>query len=84
MSDNGEQHHSEAREWPTLLVGGDALGLKTDGRTVVFPGDGSTGNRQVSNLFNTLGYALGDTSMDRFGREGDTRIAAGPLTELRS
>ena len=82
MSDNGEQHHSEAREWPSLLVGGNALGLKTDGRTVVFPGDGGSGNRQMSNLFNTLGHALGDTSMDMFGREGDTRIAPGPLSEL--
>jgi len=37
LSDNGEQHHATAIEWPMLLVGGNALGLKTDGRTVVFP-----------------------------------------------
>ncbi|PZR10497.1 MAG: hypothetical protein DI536_19835 [Archangium gephyra] len=84
MSDNGEQHHSEAREWPTLLVGGNALGFKTDGRTVVFPGDGRPANRQMSNLFNTLGHAFGDASMNEFGREGDTRIAPGPLSEVWS
>ncbi len=84
MSDNGEQHHSEAREWPTLLLGGNALGLRTDGRTVVFPGYGKSGNRQMSNLFNTLGQALGDASMNTFGNEGPTRIAPGPLSELRT
>ncbi len=83
MSDNGEQHHSEAREWPTLLLGGNALGLRTDGRTVVFPGYGKGSNRQMSNLFNTLGHALGDPSMNAFGNEGPTRIAQGPLSELR-
>jgi hypothetical protein len=82
MSDNGEQHHSTAVDWPSLLVGGNALGLKTDGRTVVFPRDGRTGNRQMSNLFNSLGHALGDASMDEFGLEGPTRIARGPLSEV--
>ncbi|WP_244237231.1 hypothetical protein [Corallococcus llansteffanensis] len=70
------------REWPLLLVGGNALGLKTDGRTVVFPRDGRARNRQVSNLFNSLGHALGDTAMDHFGLEFSTRIAPGPLSEL--
>lgn len=82
MSDNGEQHHSEARDWPTLLVGGNALGLKTDGRSVAFPGEGRANNRQFSNLFNTLGHALGDTALNTFGNEGPTRIAPGPLSEL--
>lgn len=82
MSDNGEQHHATAVDWPTLLVGGSALGLETNGRTVVFPRDGATGNRQMSNLFNSLGHALGDANMDTFGLEGPTRITPGPLSEL--
>ena len=82
LSDNGEQHHSTAREWPMLLVGGNALGLKTDGRTVIFPAEGSANNRQVSNLFNTLGHAMGDASFDTFGSEAANRIAPGPLSEL--
>ncbi|MBX5482127.1 MAG: DUF1552 domain-containing protein [Myxococcaceae bacterium] len=82
MSDNGEQHHSEAREWPKLIVGGNALGMKTDGRTVIYPRDGAARNRQVSNLFNTLGHAFGDSDFNTFGAEGTTRIAAGPLSEI--
>lgn len=84
MSDNGEQHHSRAIEWPTLVVGGNALGMKTDGRTVVFPAEGKANNRQMSNLFNTLGHAFGDDAFDNFGAEGKNRIAEGPLSELRA
>lgn len=84
MSDNGEQHHATGIEWPMLLLGGNALGMKTDGRTVVFPGDGAARNRQVSNVFNTLGHAFGDSTFDSFGLEGDARIAPGPLSELRA
>jgi arylsulfatase A-like enzyme len=79
MSDNGEQHHSRADEWPVLLIGGGALGLKTDGRTVIYPTIGKPGNRQVSNLFNTLGHATGNPSLNEFGGEGSLRIAKGPL-----
>jgi len=81
LSDNGEQHHSTASEWPVLLVGGGELGLRTDGRTVVFPGVDDSNNRQLSNLFNTLGYAAGGV-LDDFGEEGQTRITEGPLSEL--
>ncbi len=82
LSDNGEQHHSSASEWPCLLLGGSELGLRTDGRTIVYPGaDDPTNNRQLSNLFNTLGYAAGG-ALDDFGQEGETRIATGPLSEL--
>jgi len=81
MSDNGEQHHSTASEWPTLLIGGRNMGLHTDGRSVVFPGVGRSTNRQVSNLFNTLGHGAG-MELDRFGAEGALRITPGPLSEL--
>ena len=83
MSDNGEQHHSTSEEWPVLLVGGRALGLRLDGQTVVYPGHGHDHNRQVSNLFNTLGFAAGQELTD-FGDEGANRIAEGELTELWS
>jgi len=81
MSDNGEKHHSLAEEWPMLLMGGQALGFQTDGRSVVFPRHGNDNNRQVSNLFNTLGHAAGQ-DLNTFGGEGVKRIAEGPLTEL--
>ncbi|HVK85590.1 MAG TPA: DUF1552 domain-containing protein [Kofleriaceae bacterium] len=82
ISDNGEQHHSQSREWPVLLLGGSALGLKTDGRTVVYPRIGKANNRQVSNLWNTLGHATGDDTLNEFGQEGSGRIAKGPLDEI--
>ncbi len=81
MSDNGEKHHSNADEWPMLLLGGDKLGFKTDGRSVVFPKVGHSNNRQVSNLMNTLGHAAGQ-DLNTFGAEGEQRIAQGPLSEL--
>ncbi|MEM9192496.1 MAG: hypothetical protein AAGF12_25200 [Myxococcota bacterium] len=81
MSDNGEKHHSKAEEWPTLLVGGNNLGFKTDGRTVIYPRFGAANNRQMSNLFNSLGHAAG-ADMNEFGMEGSQRIAPGPLSEI--
>jgi len=82
MSDNGEKHHSNAEEWPMLLVGGNGMGFRTDGRTVVYPNYDSANNRQVSNVFNTLGHAAGDTSLNEFGNEGPRRVAEGPLSEI--
>ena len=81
MPDNGDQHHSPGSEYPTLLVGGRSMGLKTDGRSIVYPAEGNSGHRQLSNLFNTLGWAAGEELND-FGGEGATRIQTGPLPEL--
>ncbi len=81
LSDNGDEHHSVAKEWPVLIVGGSKLGLKTDGRALIYPAYEQASGRQMSNLFNTLGYAAG-TSLDDFGLEASTRIERGPLSEL--
>lgn len=81
LPDNGEQHHSNAEEWATLLVGGQKLGFATDGRSVVYPRVNTSGNRQMSNLFNTLGHAAG-ADLNDFGGEASGRIAEGPLSEI--
>ncbi|MCA9573462.1 MAG: DUF1552 domain-containing protein, partial [Myxococcales bacterium] len=81
LSDNGESHHSSAEEWPVLMVGGQNMGFLNDGRTTVFPGVRTATNRQLSNFYNTLGYAAG-LALDDFGSEGSSRIAPGPLSEL--
>jgi len=81
VSDNGEQHHSTASDWPVLLVGGSALGLQTGGRSIIYPGLDHDGHRQVSNLWNTLGHCAGD-DLNTFGLEGPGRLAEGPLSEL--
>lgn len=93
IGDNGEQHHSTASEFPVVLIGGGGLGLRTGGRTIVYPGvdSGGAAHRQVSNLWATLGHLAGATpqqvgstrvDFDQFGGEGPIRVAAGPLTEL--
>lgn len=81
IGDNGEQHHSTASEFPILLIGGDSL-IASGGRTLIYPGLSSDGHRQVSNLWNTLGYVVGETLDEFGGEEGTLRRAAGPLDEL--
>jgi len=81
LSDNGDDHHSQGWEWPVLLVGGQNMGFKTDGRAVVYPANDQASHRQLSNLFNTLGHAAGEDLND-FGQEGSTRVAEGPLSEI--
>jgi len=84
VGDNGEQHHSTSSEFPVLLVGGQSIGLAAGGRTVIYPGVDDANNRQLSNLWNTLGYVAGQT-LDQFGGEvGSLRKAPGPLAELMS
>jgi hypothetical protein len=81
IGDNGEQHHSKADEFPTLVIGGRALGLNLNSRTLIYPGLSSSNHRQVSNLWNTLGHLTGD-DLNTFGGEGRSRRADGPLSEL--
>lgn len=81
-SDNGEKHHSEAEEWPILLIGGDKLGLHTDGRAIVFPRVGRDKNMTMANLFSTLAYSANEPT-DVFGDETTAeRLTKGPLGEL--
>ncbi len=86
VGDNGETHHATADEFPVVLMGGSALGLRTGGRTLVYPGLDrfGQGHRQVSNVWNTLGHLAGE-NLNAFGGEklgGGTRSAEGPLSEL--
>ncbi len=82
MPDNGEKHHSNAEEWATLLIGGNNLGFKTDGRSVAFPKSGHENNRQISNVFNSVLHGVG-LPTDDFGHANpDSRVAEGPLSEI--
>lgn len=82
MSDNGEKHHSNSEEWAMLLLGGDNLGFKTDGRSVVYPKAGHPNNRQTSNMFNSVLHAVGQPTDDFGHGNPETRIAEGPLAEV--
>ena len=79
-SDNGEKHHSNAEEWPILMVGGNNHGLGAGNRSIVYPGHGATHNRQLSNLFSTLSHMAG-SPINAFGNDIN-RIVEGPLSEL--
>ena len=59
IGDNGEQHHSTASEFPTLLIGGRGMGMKPGGRTLIYPGLTAQNHRQISNVWNTLGHLAG-------------------------
>ncbi len=63
-----------------LLLGGQSA-LATGGRTLVYPGLGKPGHRQLSNVWNTMGHVAG-TDLAEFGGEGSLRRAPGPLAEL--
>ena len=80
-SDNGEQHHATGAEWPTLIVGGSRMNLRTGGRTVIYPSIRERNNRQLSNLFNTLGHCAG-INLNDFGGEGAARKSEEPLSDL--
>ncbi len=89
MSDNGEMHHSQAAEWPMLLIGGKKMGLKTQGRGLIYPKVGADTNRMVSDVFTTFDNLAGgvlDTDPSKpeltFGAEGDRRLIKEPLAEL--
>jgi hypothetical protein len=83
LADGGEQHHSNFKEWPAVLVAGKNIPIQTapGGRSIIYPRLGADNHRQLSNLFNTLCHAAGAPD-DDFGQEGNLRVAAGPLPEL--
>ncbi len=85
MSDNGDVHHSSAANWPMLLLGGSALGLKTGGRTLFTPKLGNASNQRVSHIFNTLAtLAKPDLDVDswQWGGEPDKYERRGVVSEM--
>ena len=65
-----------------LLLGGDNMGFKTDGRSVVYPRSGHPNNRQTSNMFNSLLHGVGAPTDDFGHNDPKTRVAPGPLAEI--
>ena len=55
--------------------------MNAGGRTVVYPGLDEPEHRQLSNLWNTVGYLAG-YAVDDFGGESTSRVQEGPLPEL--
>ena len=66
LSDSGEAHHPNLREWPVVLLGGLRGKLRPGGRFVQLPSYGQKKHRTLSNLYLTLLQAAGKPR-DRFG-----------------
>ena len=85
LSDTGESHHSQRREWPFIVVGGKNHKLKTAGRYLRYPNYGNKGHRTIGNWYNTILQTNGHTQQDYFGQV-DPNLKdldlKGPLQEL--
>ena len=78
-NENGGQHHSDYRRWPVVLLGGQAMGLRT-GRYIRFPDQGLMGARTLADLWSTLTHLLG-APRDDFGAAG-LEPSNGPIQNL--
>jgi hypothetical protein len=66
LSDSGDGHHPQLREWPVVLLGDLAGKLKTRGRYLQFPAYETKAHRTMANLYCTLLHAVGKPT-DKFG-----------------
>lgn len=66
MSDSGNEHHGNLREWPYLIVGGSGGRLKTEGRYLRYPAWSKPGHRTIGNWYTTLLNAFGNP-IDHYG-----------------
>jgi hypothetical protein len=80
LSDSGDEHHSDYRRFPVVVLGDAGGRLRSDGRYLRFPDKGSAGARSLPDLYCSLATALGAPT-DRFGAGGAERVQ-GPLAEI--
>lgn len=66
LSDSGEAHHPNLKEWPVILLGGLAGKLKPGGRYLQLPPYQAKKHRTLANLYLTLLQAAGKPR-DKFG-----------------
>jgi len=66
LSDSGEGHHPNLKEWPVVLLGNLGGKLKTEGRYLQFPHYASKNHRTMAALYCTLLHAAGKPR-DKFG-----------------
>ncbi len=66
LSDSGDGHHPQLREWPVVMLGDLGGKLKTRGRYLQFPAYGTKSHRTMANLYCTLLHAVGKPT-DKFG-----------------
>ncbi|MFM9963435.1 MAG: DUF1552 domain-containing protein [Planctomycetaceae bacterium] len=66
LSDSGEAHHPDLKDWPVVLLGGLVGKLQPGGRYLQTPTYGAKSHRTLSNLYLTLLQAAGKPR-DKFG-----------------
>jgi hypothetical protein len=66
LSDSGDGHHPQLREWPVVLLGDLGGALKTRGRYLQLPAYETKAHRTMANLYCTLFHAIGKPR-DKFG-----------------
>lgn len=66
LSDSGDGHHPQLREWPVVLLGDLGGTLKTRGRYLQLPAYETKGHRTMANLYCSLFHAVGKPR-DKFG-----------------
>jgi hypothetical protein len=85
LSDFGDAHHPEGKEWPFVLIGNLGGRLKAGNRFLQYPKYGAQGHKTMGNLYTTLLHAAGKPSDATFG-DPDLRLkdidTKGPLAEL--
>ncbi|MSR53534.1 MAG: DUF1552 domain-containing protein [Gemmataceae bacterium] len=84
LSDSGEGHHPNLKEWPVVLLGNLGGKLNAGGRFLEFPKYQAKGHRTIGNLYRSFLRAAGKPN-DKFGML-DTGLRdldmTGPLSEL--
>lgn len=59
LSDSGDGHHPNLRNWPMVVLGNLGGRLKTGGRYLEFPGYGQPKHQTIGSLYSTLLHAAG-------------------------
>lgn len=60
LSDSGNEHHGDLREWPYIVLGGCGKRMKIAGRYLQLPELGKPGHRTIGNWWTTLLNAHGN------------------------
>ena len=66
MSDSGNEHHADLKEWPFVILGGTGGRLRMAGRYLRYPEYGKIGHRTIGNFYTTLLNAHGN-AIDHYG-----------------
>lgn len=84
LSDSGESHHPNLREWPVVLLGNLGGSVKAGGRLLEYPKYQAQGHRTIGNLYLSLLHAAGKRHTSFGAKDPGLKDldVSGPLAEL--